>query len=632
MVVEERSEDHGAPPVWSQPLGACIGSGGFATVWEIVGGGVLKVAHASHDLARARLAREAEALVAIGPPTVPRRIDHGVLVDGRAWIAMERIAGTTLGSLIAAGSIAADDVVRLALQIVDALVQIHAAGLAHRDLKPDNIVLRPDGSLVILDLGLARRIPTDPDDPNRAGVQVGSIEYMAPEQLRDATTAGAPADVYAFGCILYELAAGRPPFVGDPTTLERAHAALRPPPLAAPVHVPAVVEEICEACLAKPPDRRPASAEIARRLREVRAVAMFPRVHHSRSAIAEGKQPVVLLWTELPRVDRALLSMLAAHKITIISQRGRRVLGGVVGAEHADPVSGSLAAARELVAAGARVAVHLDALIVKHHADGVTLIGASIDRPEDWIPPTAWSGVVMTRSLAAVTQIPMRPADVPGFVTFGEAGKTTDLFGRDGVLAELVDDAAAALSGSGPALTLVIGDPGVGKSVVGAALVPRLVEAGVRVHVGQVPPPGSRQPLHSIVAELIGAPVGVGVRAIGDAIRAAAREQPTAIIIDDLHLADHELLDALEYATLGGESLRLWLLGLASPRLDQRRPGFGSRAQRHRREVLQPLDDDSAVAMTAALLRPAEYPPLRALRQIASIARGNPMHLSLIHI
>jgi len=629
VTVEHRGVDRGAVPVWSQPLGACVGSGGFASVWEIVDGGVLKVAHASHDLSRARLVREAEALQAIGPQAVPQLIAHGELGDGRAWIAMERIAGTNLGDLVATGSIPSNTVIGLSLRILDALEQIHAAGFAHRDLKPDNIVQRPDGSIVILDLGLARRIPTDPDDPNRVGVQVGSIEYMAPEQLVDATSAGVAADLYAFGCILYELAAGRPPFVGDSATLERAHAALRPLPLGALANVPTVVEELCNECLAKLPGRRPASAAaIASRLREVGAVMISQRVQHSRSVIAEGTQPVVLLWAELPRVDRALLSTLAARKITIISQRGRRVLGGVVGAEHADPAGAALAAARELAAAGARVALHLDALIVKQSADGVALTGASVERPEDWIPPAAWSGVVMTRALAAVMQIPTRPAEVgEGFVTFGEAGKTTELFGRGPVLAELVDDAGAALAGSGPALTLVIGDPGAGKTVLGAALVPRLVELGVRVHAGQVPPPGSHQPLHSVVSELIGTPVGPVVRAIGDAIRAAARERPTAIIIDDLHLAGHELLDALEYATLGGEPLPLWIIGLASPRLDQRRPGFGSRAERHRRHVLSPLDEDAAVAMTAALLRPAEYPPLRALRQIASIARGNPMHL-----
>ncbi|HET7504760.1 MAG TPA: hypothetical protein VFK02_27245, partial [Kofleriaceae bacterium] len=156
---------------------------------------------------------------------------------------------------------------------------------------------------------------------------------------------------------------------------------------------------------------------------------------------------------------------------------------------------------------------------------------------------------------------------------------------------------------------------------------PRLAELGARVHVQAVPPPGSGQPSHSALAGVIGEPDGPIVRAVGDALRAQARERPLAIVLDDVHLADRDLFDALEYATLGGEPVALWILALASPRIDQRRPGLGSRAERFRRDVLGPLDEDSAVAMTAALLRPVEYPPLRALRQIVSIAHGHPLHL-----
>ena len=105
--------------------------------------------------------------------------------------------------------------------IVDALARVHAAGFAHRDLKPDNIVRRADGSLVILDLGLARKLPDDPDDPTRAGVQVGSVEYMAPEQA--ARRDHRRRDRRHLRVRLHPLRAvrGRPPFVGDAAALER---------------------------------------------------------------------------------------------------------------------------------------------------------------------------------------------------------------------------------------------------------------------------------------------------------------------------------------------------------------------------------------------------------------------------
>src|SRR5207244_980952 len=129
----------------------------------------------------------------------------------------------------------------------------------------------------------------------------------------------------------------------------------------------------------------------------------------------------------------------------------------------------------------------------------------------------------------------------------------------------------------------------------------RLRELGARVHVGTIPPPGTGRPGHAALAELIGTPEGSFVRAIGDALRAAARAKPSAVILDDLHLADHDLLDALEYATLGGEPLPLWVLGVAAPRIEARRPNVGARAERHRRDVLPPLGEDEAVALTAAL-------------------------------
>jgi tetratricopeptide (TPR) repeat protein len=618
----EIGRDSAVSPSWSEPVGARIGSGGFASVWEIPGG-VLKVAHADHELARARMAREAEALAAVGAPWVPRFDGHGVLDDGRAWIAMERIIGDNLGDLLAM-PIRLDRALAIALGILDALAPIHAAGFVHRDLKPDNIVRRPDGSIVIFDLGLARKLPVDPDDPTRPGVTVGSLEYLPPEQLLDAGSVDARADIYAFGCVLYELCAGRPPFLGDSSMLERAHAALRPPPLSALSPVPGVIEVLCHNCLAKLPGRRPANvAEVRARLAEASDEPALARMH-SVSMVSEGRQPVVLLWAELPRVDRALLATLAARKITMISQRGRRVLGGVIGAEHADPAGAAIAAARDLAAAGARVALHLELVRVTPR-----IAGPAVDRPEDWLPAAAWTGVVLTRALATVTQAATRASDAgAGFVVLAEEGETTELFGRDALIADLVADAAAALGTAGPGFALLVGDHGIGKTALVAPLVLRLHELGARVHVAAVPPPGAGRPGHCPLAGLIDTPDDPAVGAVGDRLRAVARRGPLAIILDDIHLADHDLLDAIEYATLGGEQLALWILALGTPRIDQRRPGLGARAERHRRDLVGPLDEDHAVAMTAALLRPAVYPPLRALRQIVAIARGNPLHLA----
>lgn len=572
---------------------------------------------------------------------VPKLIDSGD--SPTPWIAMERIAGTNVADICADG-IKPHEAVPLGVAILDALEAIHAAKFVHRDLKPDNLV-RVGDRVVILDLGLARKLPSDPDDPNRANVQVGSLEYMAPEQIADSTRVDERSDIYAFGCILYELIAGRPPFVGDAQVLERAHTALRPPRLNALVTVPAAIDALVADCLAKDPARRPQTvAEVKSRLVVSRDERTPPKLQHSMSVIREGKQPVVLLWAELPRVDRALLGMLTGRRLMIASQRGRKVLAAVLGGEHADPAAVAIATARDLAAAGARVALHLEALRV---ASG-TLQGEPVDKPETWLPTDAWSGVVLTASLAAVTQA--RTADgPPGFRVLTDETQTVELIGREALLTDLVGDAAVALYGGadtanpgrrarrgssmsgvfgpqGPGFALLVGDPGAGKTAFLGELARRLRELGVRVHLGAVPPPGTGKA--GALSELVG-PLQ-GVRALGDAIRRTAHDTPTAILLDDLHFGEHELFDALEYATLGGEALPLWICATAAPRIDARRPNLGERAQRHRRDVLAPLDEDAAVALTAALLRPAEYPPLRALRRLATIAHGNPLHLVML--
>ncbi|MBA2544764.1 MAG: protein kinase, partial [Deltaproteobacteria bacterium] len=531
----------GAPPTWWEPLDRCIGSGGFASVWEIRGGGVLKVAHVDHDQARARMRREAEALAAIGAPTVPRLDDQGVLPDGRAWMSMERITGENLGDVTSNGPLRSDRAISIALAILDALGKVHAAGFIHRDLKPDNLVVRDDRSVAILDFGLARRVPVDPDDPTRANTQVGSLEYIPPEQLVDPASVDQRADLYAFGCLLYELCAGRPPFIGDAAALTRAHAALRPPPLTALAAVPTELESLVHECLAKLPARRPASAAALRSsfsgLRDTTPPSMRTlRAEHSWAVIREGTQPVVLLWAELPRVDRALLAVLASHKVSVISQRGRRVLAAAAGVEHADPAGVAIATARDLAAAGARVALHLVELRVTQDINGIAFTGAAVEQPEAWLPSVPWTGVVLTRALATVTLVPARPSELgPNFVALGDAGEIAELFGRDALLADLSADAAAALAGLGPGLAVLVGDPGVGKSAIAAALGPRLYEMGARIITGAVPPPGSLRPSYSVLGDLVSTPEGPLVRAIGDAIRAAARAQPTAIILDDLH-------------------------------------------------------------------------------------------------
>ena len=617
---------------------------------------VLKISHADHDLARARIAREADALAAINAihdkhphrsRAVPQLFDRGV-TDGRAWMVMERVRGENLGDATLEGHVRADRAVKITLAILDSVEQVHLAGFAHRDLKPDNLIRKENGEVVVLDLGIARKLPTDPDDPTRAGVQIGSLEYMPPEQAVDASSVDARSDLYAVGCILFELCTGRPPFVGDVAALERAHAALRPPRLSELASVPQVLEVIVQDLLAKDPAKRPSSAaELRAKLLATRDTPSIARSIPALSQVTESKQPVVLVWAELPKVDRALLGQFSARRVIVASQRGRKILGALLGSIHGDPASAALDLAQDLAAAGARVACHLDALHVDRSGAEPSPKGEAIERVESWLPAETWTGVILTRALAAVAQVATRPSPLGDafrqLASGPEAAEVVDLVGRGALLVDLAADAAAALRGApsaleksasgswtpmGPAFALLYGDAGTGKTAFAAELGRRIADLGAQVCVTTVPAPGmaKRGPLE----ELLGVGPGSGVRAIGDALRAHARTKPLAILLDDLHFADAELLDALEYATLGGEALPLWILGIADPRLEARRPQLGARAERRRRDVLPPLEEEAAVELTTRLLKPAEYPPLRAVRQLVTLARGNPLHLTML--
>ncbi len=243
-----------------------VGVGGAGAVWAARGGGreaAVKVATASSDLWRARFASEANALAALGVPHAPRLFARDVLPDGRAWIAMERIAGASLTGALA--DMAAPPSLESARSLADAVLTAvdaaHGRALVHRDLKPENLFIRPAGTATLIDFGLATVGPAAPIEP--AGWAMGTLGYMAPEVL-----AGGPgdarADVYALGAILYELFTLRPPFAGEAAELQRAHLTVRPPPPGLFATIPRALDELILACLAKDPERRPPDAVAVR--------------------------------------------------------------------------------------------------------------------------------------------------------------------------------------------------------------------------------------------------------------------------------------------------------------------------------------------------------------------------------
>jgi serine/threonine protein kinase len=217
----------------------------------------------------ARFNLEARAAAALNHPHIVTVYNYGAdssRPDGGLFLAMEYLEGRDLErAVIDAGRLAAARAVHIARQVCAALAEAHARGVVHRDLKPSNVMLvtrgRDDDFVKVLDFGIAKVKGVALTNSNMV---FGTPEYMSPEQLRGQELDGR-SDLYAVGVVLFEMLAGRLPFVCEtPEQLMTSHLESLPPPLsqAAPgVEVPAELEALVARCLAKDRAARPASAE-----------------------------------------------------------------------------------------------------------------------------------------------------------------------------------------------------------------------------------------------------------------------------------------------------------------------------------------------------------------------------------
>ena len=214
-----------------------LGRGASSIVYEAehVGLGrrvALKVLDAERTHSReftTRFRREARALSRLQHPNLVRVYDFGQASDGRMYSAMELVEGETLRVLLEQGAqLSHRKVMRIGMQAARALAAAHRAGIVHRDIKPENLILTPAGELKLLDFGIAKTADELGESPhsdgeNEAGslgalTLFGTPEYMAPEQATGGRVDGR-ADIYALGCVLYELLSGRLPFSEDSDAL-----------------------------------------------------------------------------------------------------------------------------------------------------------------------------------------------------------------------------------------------------------------------------------------------------------------------------------------------------------------------------------------------------------------------------
>jgi len=199
-----------------------------------------------------RFLREARAVAKLNHPNVISGIDVGE-ADGVRYFVMEFASGLPVGKLIQRGGPMDESrVVKIAVQIARALEHAHEAGLVHRDVKPDNILITKDGLAKLCDLGLAK------DRPEEGGRSLGTPSYIAPEQAEAVEEVDIRADLYSFGATLFHMLAGRPPFEGAAREVMVKHLSEPPPKLRSlEDDVSPAMEQLVDRLLAKTREDRP---------------------------------------------------------------------------------------------------------------------------------------------------------------------------------------------------------------------------------------------------------------------------------------------------------------------------------------------------------------------------------------
>lgn len=267
-----------------------LGEGGMGTVYSAenpylkkrVALKVIKAdALAGNSQAVERFRREMVMLGRLKHPSIIDALDAGQTPDGRLYLVMELLDGQNLQALIREkGPLAVDQACDCIRQTAEGLAYAHAKGILHRDIKPSNLLLCNDGTLKVLDLGLAR--PQFPDRRHSLtvlGKPMGTPSYMSPEQTIDATQLDERSDIYSLGCTFYHLLAGRPPFLpregASPADAALEVMMMQREDRPVPLHeirsdLPEPVCRLVARMLEKKPEDRPQS--YAEMLKELRAI------------------------------------------------------------------------------------------------------------------------------------------------------------------------------------------------------------------------------------------------------------------------------------------------------------------------------------------------------------------------
>jgi|GEM_PF-543613 len=307
-----------------------LGAGGFGTVYlaEHVELGrkaackILRRELVGHGDAVERFFREARAACAIGHRAIVEIENFGRLPDGEPFYLMAYVAGESLARRIQRAPLQLAEGLAVFEPIAGALAAAHAAQIIHRDIKPDNIMVREeDGRIVdvkLLDFGIAKLVASAHalQALSQSSLVIGTPLFMSPEQARDASRVDASSDVYSFAATVYAAFAGRPPLVADNlVNLVLKLQVESPTPLAqlAP-HVPARLADVVARCLAKEPSRRPRTITAA--WTEMRD-ALVSAVGSGHPGVAVTLQEPVVRASHRRWFPLAVLALLAAGTVAV---------------------------------------------------------------------------------------------------------------------------------------------------------------------------------------------------------------------------------------------------------------------------------------------------------------------------
>src|SRR5246127_4793777 len=255
---------------------SAIGAGGMGEVYRardtrlerIVAVKILPDHLADRSELRERFEREARTIASLNHPHICTLFDIGQQ-DGIDYLVMEYLEGETLARRLQKSPLPLEQVLQYAIEIADALDKAHRKGVTHRDLKPGNIMLTKSGTK-LLDFGLAKlkqevapanvqlsQLPTANDPLTAQGTIVGTLQYMAPEQL-EGKEVDARTDIFAFGVVVYEMATGKKAFEGKSQASVIGAILETDPPLMSSLQpmTPPALDRVVKTCLAKEPDGR----------------------------------------------------------------------------------------------------------------------------------------------------------------------------------------------------------------------------------------------------------------------------------------------------------------------------------------------------------------------------------------